>query len=394
MRNILIGLFASASVALPSLADEWDEFTVWESEGEIGATSVVALEADEPALFRLWAERSVNRVLDNGVVLGAKGRLELQKDHPSRAGFSGVPAGFDLSSPALQGAFSGLSISATAEDTGPRARFEQAYVYMEGGYGELRIGWDEGVAARFQEGAPSIFDTLAAGRQRLDPSGLDVITVRHDLTGPSAKLSYTTPRILGLRGGLSFTPAAATGGLDRDADRNLPGAAPISIDNAIEASANLSRRLQKSGVRLRASAAASTADVETPAYASGVYDRVTTWSVGASAEFETVTLGATYLSSDNGIRNGSGDYEAWTAGITKAVSDYVLGAEYGEAKDALTGLDGDVWAVGVSRAFSENAKFSLGYREYSLDGVYHAPSFPVLGNNSFDGVVVEITLSH
>ncbi|HBQ49254.1 MAG TPA: hypothetical protein DD728_10285, partial [Hyphomonas atlantica] len=110
-----------------------------------------------------------------------------------------------------------------------RAELEEAYVYIDGGYGEVRLGRDEGVAARFQENAPSVFSTLALGRQSLDPTGIDMVTTRHDLTGPSAKLSYATPRLVGIRAGLSFTPKADVRGLDRDADRNLPGVAPITL---------------------------------------------------------------------------------------------------------------------------------------------------------------------
>ena len=138
--------------------------------------------------------------------------------------------------------------------------------------------------------------------------------------------------------------------------------------------------------------AASTAEVETPAYASAAYDRVSTWSVGAKAEFETIAIGATWLSSDNGLVAG-GDYEAWTAGITKTYRGFLFGGEYGQAEDGNTGLDGDVWKLGISHSVTKHAKMTLGYAENSLK-LSPNSAFGASGRkNSPEGIVIEITLS-
>jgi len=121
----------------------------------------------------------------------------------------------------------------------------------------------------------------------LDPYGGVIARTDHDLTGPSLKVSYATPRILGLRAGASFTPDANAGGLDRDPVRD---GAP-DIENAAEFALNLSRRLPRSGVRLRAGAAYSQADAAQAALP-GIYDTVKTWSAGGSVEFSALALGA------------------------------------------------------------------------------------------------------
>ena len=72
-------------------------------------------------------------------------------DHPDRPGFVGR---FDTGAP-LAGGYSGLSGLAPDEDTGARGRLETAYLVADGGYGELRLGKDRGVAARFHEGGPT-----------------------------------------------------------------------------------------------------------------------------------------------------------------------------------------------------------------------------------------------
>ncbi|KCZ51137.1 porin [Hyphomonas pacifica] len=393
MRYALICLALSPALA-PIASAQWeDDWQVWETKTEIGTTLLGATHADEPVLYRFWLDTSRNRILDNGVEIGAAGRLEVQRDHPARAGFSGVPNGTEGSGFGLQGAFTGLATGIPAENEDARLQLEQAYVYANGGYGELRLGRDAGVALRFREGSPSIFNTVAIGAQTLDPSGTDVITTRHDLTGPSAKLTYTTPRLIGFRAGLSFTPRVAVRGMDRDADRNLPSTAPVTLKNAAEGAVNFSHLLRQSGVRVRASVAASTAEVDVPAYAAASYDRVSTWSLGGSLEYQDFSFGASYLNSDNGMAS-QGDYDAWTLGLTRKVGNYLLGAEYGEGEDNLTNLDGKVWSVGVAREFGDHVKGSLGYRETDLDFVPIPASAGVQTGNSLDGIVIEITLSN
>lgn len=383
----------AAALAGPLAHAQWeDDWNPWETETDFGTTMAIMPEGDEQVLARAWAGVATNRILENGLEIGVAGRLEVQKDHSQRAGFSGVPAAAEGTGFGYQGAFTGLAIGAEPEEADTRAEIETAYAYVEGGYGEVRLGRDLGVAARFQENAPSVFDTLASGRQSLDPTGIDMVTTRHDLTGPSAKITYTTPRLIGFRAGLSFTPKADVRGLDRDADRNLPGAAPITLVNAVEGAVNVSRLMRSEGIRLSGALGASTAEVETPPYASAFYGRVTTWSLGARAEFETISIGASWLATDNGIE-GEGDYESWTAGVTKSLGDYVLGAEYGWAEDKLTGLQGDAWKIGVSHAVTKHAKITLGYAENSLN-LSQPNTFALLpGKNSPEGIVIEITLS-
>jgi predicted porin len=393
MKFAQISILAAA-LAGPIAHAQWeDDWNPWETETDFGAALAIMPEADEEMLARAWAGISTNRVLDSGLEIGVAGRLELQKDHSQRAGFSGVPVSTDGTGPGLQGAFTGLAVGVPARDADARAEIETAYAYVEGGYGQLRLGRDLGVAARFQENAPSVFTTLASGRQSLDPTSLDMVTTRHDLTGPSAKLTYTTPRLVGVRAGLSFTPKADVRGLDRDADRNLPGAAPVTLTNAVEGAVNVSRLVRSEGVRLSAALSASTAEVDTPPYASALYERVSTWSLGANAEFETVSIGATWLNSDNGIAAG-GDYESWTIGLSKSVGAYVLGAEYGHATDSLTKLEGDAWKLGVSRNVTNYAKLTLGYAENSLKSASFSDQMRQSGKNSPEGIVIEITLSN
>ena len=388
MKRLTALALASTAACLPAAAQE--DWEAWEADWTGEAAVVLAPGADEALVYRLGLGFDANRVLDNGLEIGVAMQLDAEQDHGGRAGFSGIVADPLPGVPSLEGAFSGLARASGQEDSGARGRLQKAYVYAEGGYGEVRFGHDEGVAKRFAQGAPSLFSPLSLHAPRLDPAGGAIVRTDHDLTGPAAKFSYATPRIVGLRGGISFTPEAGLGGLDRDPVRVLPGTAALSLSNAAEASLSFNHRFRYSGLRLRASTAWSRADVDAAPTAPAAYGSVETWSFGANAEWKDTTIGASWLNSNNGLRLPSGDYSAWTVGLTRKAFGLSWGAEYGEASDEAAGVDGESWRVGVSRTINEHAALSLGYRS---DELARGDSFVFPRTSGGEGIVVEITLS-
>lgn len=390
MRKSLMLLAAMGVAANPAIAeDDWD---VWETTHEAQGAIAASTASGAPVTFLAAAGIATNRVLDNGLEIGAVGRFEVQHDHPARAGFSGIPEGFEPVAGGWQGGFSGLAASAQREHVGTRGQLEEAYIYAEGGYGEVRLGRDIGVAARFHEGAPSIFLKAAAANPVLDPTGQAFIRTDHDLTGPALKVSYASPRILGVRAGVAFTPRADVRGLDRDPARRMVGSPQLSIKSAAEASLNVSRKLRESGVRLQASLAYSRADVGA-SVTPDVYAAIETWSAGASAEFDTITVGASVLSSNNGVHGRQADYSAWTIGVTKQAFSFDFGLDFGEATDALTGLENESWSIGAAREVRGGVRAAAGYRRQTTlqrrSGLLSVPA----NRDTDTGVVLEITLS-
>lgn len=387
MQRPAVITIMSVIACLPAAAQEdWD---LWETKWSGGAVLAAAPGADEPVLYRLNLGFEANRVLENGLELGGVVQVAGALTHGARSGFSGIVADPATGSLAATGAFSGLARGAGLEDQGARGALQAAYVYAEGGYGEVRAGFDEGVAKRFSEGAPSLFSALSLHAPQLDPDGGVIVRTDHDLTGPAARISYTTPRIVGFRGGVSFTPEADQRGIDRDPARTLPGTAAYSLSNAAEASLSFNHRFRESGVRLKASAAYSRADVDAALSAPVIYGEVDTWSAGASAEWKDTVLGASWLSSDNGVEGFSGDYTAWTFGVTHTAFGFDWGAEYGEASDDTAGVEGESWRAGVVKSVNDNARIAFGYRSDSLDWAPGSLPRPLGG----DGIVIEITLS-
>ncbi|MEM7458714.1 MAG: porin [Pseudomonadota bacterium] len=359
--------------------------TPWETELEAESVTVVApvSEADAPVdvspiLGEISLLGTTERVLENGVRLRARGALRVQADHPQRPGGIG---GFGDNAVAGVGAFSGLSGAAPIDDSDIRARLETAYFQVDGGYGELRIGKDQGVGARFHEGAKSVLSHARLDSPLLDPTGLSTIRTRHDLTGPSVKLSYASPRLIGLRGGISFTPAADADGLDRRPNAGMGGFAP-ETENAIELALNGTRRLRESGWRFDVGLAWSTADISNPSLLVP-YDRVETFSGGTRIEKEDWTFGASWLGSNNGLPNS--DYSAWSLGLHRDAYNTEFSVEFGQAEDDGAQLDSQSFRLGAARDFGKSTKIALGYVED------RAESF---GQNwDSRSIVVEITLS-
>ena len=388
MRNPLVIAVVAAAICLPAHAQE--DWAVWETGWTGEAALVIAPGAEEAALYRLGLGFDANRVFDNGLEFGVAARLDGELDNARRSGFSGLVADPAAGIAPASGAFSGLGASAGLEDRQERFVLQTAYLYLEGGYGQVRLGRDEGVARRFAQGAPSLFRAVSLHAPRLDPDGGAIVRTDHDLTGPALKVTYTTPRIIGLRGGLSFTPAAEVRGLDRDPARILPGTAAISLHNAAEASLSFNHRFRSNGVRLRAAAAYSQADIDAAPTAPVVYGRVDTWSVGGSVEWQDTTIGASWLGSDNGLDGQPGDYAAWTLGLTHEAFGFRWGAEYGEASDEAAGVEGESWRVGAARSLNDHAAIALGYRKDTLASGAMWASPRTLGG---EGIVIEITLS-
>ena len=319
-------------------------------------------------------------VLENGVRLRGRFALRLQKDHPQRPGGSG---GFGTNVNAVPGAFSSLSDGPVPNGEGDdlRARLETAYFQIDGGYGELRLGKDSGVAARFHEGAPDVLSHARGDTALLDPTGLSTVRTRHDLTGPSAKVSYATPRLLGVRAGISFTPQADADGLDRRPAAGGALSAP-ETENAVELALNATRTLRESGLRFDAAVAWSTTDIS-PRFGVAPYDSIETVSAGLKLERDAWSGGISVLSSDNGISGG--DYSAWNAGIMREGDMFDVSLSYGEAENDNAALEGQSWRLGVGKDFDTGLQLAVAYVDDSVE----ISGVDVSGS----GIVVEMTLS-
>ena len=395
----------SCAVVLASSASAQSLTEGWEFDGR--AQLVVAVSTvDEverlPArnvLGEVGLRATAEKTLQNSAEIGFRFEAKAQQDNPARAGFTGNidPFGSEPDSAQVRGAYSGLTRSGLLEDASLTGSIETAQFYIDGGYGQISVGYGRGVAARFHEGAPDIFTHVRAANPKLDPGGLNFVRTENDLTGPAPKLTYQTPRLLGVRAGVSFTPDANVAGVDRDPRRSTPGVVSPEIENVWEGSVQASRKLTEQNLRIRASVSYSQGEVSlsdsAPVDFESQIEDVSVWTIGSELEFETFSIGAEYLSSDNGIRD-DGDYSAWSIGATTEAFDWDWGVRYGESEDENVQAENANWSIGAAKNISENARLAIGYHSSDADFAPIPLSNPQTDTVSGpDGLVVEITLS-
>jgi len=107
-----------------------------------------------------------------------------------------------------------LAADSDAHGGRPRAAVDQAYLFVRGGWGEASLGRDEGMGARFSLPPPTIAQGAGLTDPNIDATGLGGVRIRADLSGPSAKVGYATPRWLGVKLGASFSPRVEGVNLD------------------------------------------------------------------------------------------------------------------------------------------------------------------------------------
>ncbi|MEO0818595.1 MAG: porin [Pseudomonadota bacterium] len=395
MRRVLVTIAVLAASA-PALAQSSD--SPWEVSQEAELAVIVAPGGSssgdverENALYEIGLGLSGERILQSGWTIGGRAVFRASRDHRDRPGGARNVLGADTQG--IAGGFSRLSLGPVGGDTGPRGSLETAYLFVETGYGEFSLGRDTGIAARFHEGDVS---ALSRGRlvdPYLDVSGIGAIDTRANLTGPSTKASYVTPRILGVRAGVSYTPRADVRGLDRDSTgaANPPRA---ELENAVEIGLNASRRLRESGVRLRGGLSYSTAELDAPAGFEGLFDdSLDVIAVGGEVEWQdTYRFGVNWLLADEGLVSG-GDYTAWSAGLGYERGDWRASVVYGASEIDSIGADSEGISLSLAREINDGFTLAVSWQDRDVTPL--VPNSQSIGarNAESDGFVVEITLA-
>ncbi len=396
-----IALGAALPVCGPAHAEDWKlDARLTTAIGAIDENS-----AHVPGADGLLADGSLaltrTDVLSNGLQLTWRGEVRLERDAASRPAFSGVlgacPPGSAGCPSVVDGAgfrspiapATGLSAYGARVDEGAFATLEGASLSIAGPWGEGMAGFDSGVAARLDARAPTVLSAVSAFSPTLDPTGLVTVRARNDVTGPSFKAGYMTPRLLGLRLGVSYAPEANLRGADFDANLDGPGLARADFKNVWEGAASFARNFSGAGLRLRAALTTTRAESRSGFAEFGDYSA---WGAGLELEKAGWSTGLRWLSSDNAWRAGHAGYQAFEAGLVHQGEKWRIGIEGGWAKDDLTRTEGSTWLVGASRKINGHADLGLAWSNAGAD-------LPVSDLSGFrhtnarnDGLILELTV--
>ena len=206
----------------------------------------------------------------------------------------------------------GLDYGVTIEietDTDATTNTDETWIYISGGFGEVRFGDEDGASDNMKVGGFSV----AAGTGGIDGAG-EVATTAIALRNSSdaTKIRYDSPVVGGFQVGVSYTPdgghsGAASNPLDNDGD----------AEDIIEAGAVYSGSF--SGVDLKASVVGFVSDFENGGDADGI-------GVGATVGFSGFTVGGGYFTEDN---DAQGDQDVWNVGVGASLGPANLSLTYG-----------------------------------------------------------------
>lgn len=203
---------------------------------------------------------------------------------------------------------------------------DEAYIYLDGGFGRVEIGQQDGVGGQFSVRTPHALGTMtAAGGSddaMVDPLALAPVGTANDSSEDFAKITYMTPSFGGLTLGLSFTPDPETrtqafGALDT-----------ANGDDIVEFGVIYSRDFE--ALSLDMSATFVTAD------ATPVSDDLDEWNAGVKVDFHGLSVGGSYRESES-LTTGLQKYEAYDIGVAYEAGPWMVSAQFAEHEGALAG---------------------------------------------------------
>jgi len=313
----------------------------------------------------------VSAITQGGLEYGAGLRVRAQRDR-YRHGFGGRVGDCPAADPACNGVLVGADTRAVKGHTGQfytdgRAdvketefALEGAYVFLRSSYGDVVFGRDDGSAALFSLGAPTLV-AVNASNSPVDYTGLDSVKTVNDASGFATKVAYTTPRLLGdqigvgVQMGVSYAPTSRACGVDYCVRENGIGAddpfAP-EIKNVIEVGVALDRKFDN-GLSVEVTGTYARGSDESGL---AVFDDLQTYGAGLEVKAGDWVFGSSFLNSNNGFA-GQGDYNAYDAGLTWKPGKLGFTASYGHADDDIAHITSDQGVFAVSY---DIGKFRLG----------------------------------
>lgn len=230
---------------------------------------------------------------------------------------------------------------------------DEAFLFLDGGFGRVEIGQQDGIAGQFAVGSPHALRNMSAGESHgddmIDPLGMSPTNSSNDVSDDFAKITYMTPSFGGLKLGMSFTPDTKRSALDGTGQIFVPGGTETGED-IVEFGVVYSRDFE--ALSLDMSATYVTAD------ASPVSDDLEEWNAGVNVGFHGLTVGGSYRESENPA-TGLQTYEAYDVGVAYETGPWKVSAQFAEHAGALGGTPYD---SGTRYLISARYKVAKGLR--------------------------------
>ncbi|WP_158047463.1 porin [Skermanella pratensis] len=237
----------------------------------------------------------------------------------------------------------GARIELENEGAGGGIVTDEASVYLGGAWGRLELGDQDGAADQLFVFAPTVGNGQI-DEDWFDFAGPDIDT--DDLllptdTSDSTKITYMTPKIGGLRAGVSYTPQFDSEG------QNVVALDPTDPDtdnlykDLIEAGIGYEREVAGFSLEIGAGYVHGDANDGTEA------EDFDAWGVGAQVGYQGFKVGGAY--NDNGdslIETDDPDAKSWNVGVSYEADAWGVAAQY--QKVDLPGRDIDIYGLGAA----------------------------------------------
>ena len=375
MRVLMLG--AGALIGLNAAADA-AERTVTPRAALIAAVGGYDAQGPIEAQPTARAELGVDArwLLDSGVTVGAALGAAAEIDNRRRGFLGGCAPG--ANGCALIAPITNVATDPNARSGRARAAIEDAYVFVEGPWGEASVGRDIGAAARFSLPPPDIVRGATLADPLIDPTGLGGIPLSADLTGYSAKVTAISPRWLGVKVGVSYAPEAKTDRLSRPVVRAV--GRPFEGDDAIEAGASFSRTWAN-GVETTLGLGWSETE------GGAAFGDVSALSLGAHIARGPVRLGVAALEGEVGTAPGR-EIRSLAVGGTYEAGAWRFAAGAGRLRDQWFGQTVETARIGARKRFGEAFSVAL----VAQTGDRTADSAVSAHKQRFSGATLEISL--
>ncbi|MEZ5927027.1 MAG: porin [Parvularculaceae bacterium] len=203
---------------------------------------------------------------------------------------------------------------------------------MRGGFGQVVVGRDQGVARTLAVTSPTIFRAINVNDWRSDLSGLNDVHTVNDFSGYATKVTYMAPANLfggvlgGLQMGVSYSPSLRNCGDRLCAPEDGFVLAPDGSflaetshwEDVVEGALYYQQGISLGRDRLLLGVGASvvTANEDVQAL-SALYGDYKAYAVGLNVGYRGITLGGSVKTTNAGLANLDEDgYLAFDAGIT------------------------------------------------------------------------------
>ncbi len=248
----------------------------------------------------------------------------------------------------------------------PESSFvEQAFVFVDTFFGKVQFGRVDGIGAQYAYLSPTVFYANGINDRQTDLSRLNVInsvnSVRNGFDDYSVKVAFQSPRILGLKGGVSYAPSS------RDCESEYCENSAVYVDtrdyeNIVEVGLDYLQKIN--AVTIGVSASYLRADVDD---SSPFQDTLNSYSLGANFSMGGFTIGGSFK--ESGLGDSRGEYTAYDIGASYERGPWgfmvAYGADDSEIGLATIGLLGaefpqETSAIQGGLDYSHNEIFSIG----------------------------------